>query len=79
MKNYLVIERDLSYDIIQYDHGQLKLEGQLLKQLGMFLDKLGSLHKVDLAISFDEVVTDRMNVINDDKLNVFLLNSLLKV
>ena len=45
----------------------------------MLLYEFGSLYEIDLAICFNEVVTNGMNIIYYDELYIFLLNSLLKV
>ena len=45
----------------------------------MLLDELRPLDEVDLPICLDEVVADGMNVVDDDKLDIFLLDSLSEV
>ncbi len=45
----------------------------------MLLNEFRSFNKINLSICFNKVVTNRMNIIYDDKLNIFLLHSLLQV
>ena len=42
----------------------------------MLLDELGPLYEVDLPVCLDEVVAHRVNVVDDHKLDVFLLDPL---
>jgi hypothetical protein len=42
----------------------------------MLLDEFGTLHEIRLPISLHEVLAHTLNIVDDDQLDIFLLNSL---
>ena len=42
----------------------------------MLLNELGPLHEIRLSVSLHEVLAHTLNIVDDDQLDIFLLNSL---
>ena len=65
---------DVSHDIVEDHDDEFEVPGQSLQLLRVPVHKLSSFDVVDCAILFDEILADRMDVVNDHKFYRLFVN-----